>query len=71
MYEVNGKEAVRLGTESSNTNVIATSFYRGDGALVVIAHNVSDLSYERVDFVVGDKMFTYDIQPQSVVTFVC
>lgn len=71
VYEVNGKEAVRLGTESSNTNVIATSFYRGDGALVVIAHNVSDLSYERVDFVVGDKMFTYDIQPQSVVTFVC
>lgn len=71
VYTVDGKEAIRLGTDSSNTNIIAASFYRGDGAIVVIAHNISDISYETVNFVIGGKQFTYDIQPQSVVTFVC
>lgn len=71
VYDIDGKDAVRLGTESSNTNIIATSFYRADGAVVVIVHNISDVSYEAVDVVIGDRQFTYEIQPQSVVTFVC
>ena len=71
VYEADGKEAVRLDTESSDTGIIATAFYRGDGAIVVIAHNTSDVGSRVVDVVIGKKSVSYEILPQSVVTFVC
>ena len=71
VYETEGKAAVRLDTESSDTGIIATAFYRGDGAIVVIAHNTSDVGSRVVDVVIGKKSVSYEILPQSVVTFVC
>ena len=41
------------------------------GAIVVIAHNTSDVGSRVVDVVIGKKSVSYEILPQSVVTFVC
>lgn len=59
-----------IGCESDNPEVIASAFLRADGHVVTVVTNLSDKFSTTVDVVYDEKSFTYDIQPQSVVTFV-
>lgn len=71
-YQIDGKYPVALGVESSNdTFILASALYRADGAIVVTAVNVNDQLSETVHVVIGGNKVTIEIQPQSVVTFVC
>jgi O-glycosyl hydrolase len=71
-YPINGVEAKALRVESSNdAMIIACALYRADGAIVVTVCNISDVLSENVDIVIGGKSITYNVQPQSIVTFVC
>jgi glucosylceramidase len=70
-FTVDGKAPQRLETKSSNEGkVIATAFYRADSRIVVVAHNIDDITTETVDFVFGGKKVTYTIAPQSVITLI-
>lgn len=71
-YPVDGKYPVALGTESSNdSQIMASALYRADGAVVVVAVNLSDQLSETVKFVVDGKCVSVELSPQSVVTIVC
>ena len=71
-YKVNGEEVKALRAESSNdAMIVACALYRADGAIIVSVCNLSDVLSENVDVVIGGKSITFNVQPQSIVTFVC
>lgn len=47
------------------------SYYRNDGAIITVVCNTNDQTGAAIDVVIGDKQISYDMVPQSVVTFVC
>lgn len=59
-----------IGCKSDNPEVIASAFLRADGHVVTVVTNMSDKFANTVDINYDEKSFTYEIQPQSVVTFV-
>lgn len=71
-YAIDGVYAKALETISSNeSQIVACALYRADGAIVVCAVNVSDQLSENVHVVIGGQNVTFELQPQSIVTFVC
>lgn len=71
-YAIDGVYAKALEVDCSNkTQIVASALYRADGAIVVCAVNVSDKLSQKVHVVIGSKNVTVELQPQSVVTFVC
>lgn len=70
-YPINGEYPTVLGVESSNdTQIIACALKRADGVIVVCAVNVSDAYPETVHIAIGGKNVSFELQPQSIVTFV-
>ncbi len=59
-----------IGCESDNPEVLASAFLRADGHIVTVVTNLSDKYATEVDVHYDEKSFTYEIQPQSVVSFV-
>lgn len=71
-YQIDGKYPVSVQTSVSNDSlIVATALYRADGAVVVTVVNVNDQLSETVHVVLGGKKVSLEVQPQSVVTFVC
>lgn len=64
-----GKARV-IACESDNPEILASAFLRADGHAVCVVTNLSDKYANSVDVTYDNKDFTYEIQPQSVVTFV-
>lgn len=64
-----GKARV-IACESDNPEILASAFLRADGHVVCVVTNLSDKYANSVDVTYDNKDFTYEIQPQSVVTFV-
>ena len=69
IYTKEGNAKV-IASESDNPEVLASAFLRGDGHVVTVVTNLSDKYASNVDVHYDEKSFTYEIQPQSVVTFV-
>lgn len=70
-YALNGQQPIRIDSYSDNpAKIKAVAYKRGDGALVVAVTNNDATTYEDVDLVLGGKMVTYRVQPESLVTFV-
>lgn len=59
-----------IACESDNPEMLASAFLRADGHVVTVVTNLSDKYANSVDIHYDEKCFTYEIQPQSVVTFV-
>lgn len=59
-----------IACESDNPEMLASAFLRADGHVVTVVTNLSDKYANSVDVHYDEKSFTYEIQPQSVVTFV-
>ena len=53
------------------SDVCVLSYYRNDGAIITVVCNTNDQTGAAIDVVIGDKQISYDMVPQSVVTFVC
>lgn len=71
LQPIDGKNAVSIYNESSNSDdIIASSFLREDGRIVSVIHNTSDQFTQDVDIIIGKKQTTYSIAPQSVITVV-
>lgn len=71
-YPINGEYPTVLGVTSTNeTQILACALRRADGAIIVCAVNVSDQLSENVNVAIGSQYVTIELQPQSVVTFVC
>lgn len=59
-----------IDCESDNPEILASAFLRADGHVVTVVTNLSDKYANSVNVEYDEKEFTYEIQPQSVVTFV-
>lgn len=71
-YPIDGKYPVALQATSSNdSQIVATALYRADGAIIVSAVNISDQLSETVHLVIDGQCVSFELMPQSVVTFVC
>ena len=70
LYDVDGVGcyAIDATTKSSNLSVLA--FARNDGAVVVAVLNANSNYTQAVDIVIDGRKISYDIQPQSLVTFI-
>lgn len=76
LYSVDGVSCRALKTVIVNgiqglSDICVMSYYRNDGAIVCVICNTNDQSNAAVDIVIGNKKISYDMVPQSVVTFVC
>jgi glucosylceramidase len=70
-YSINGNNPVRIDSYSDNPTKIKTVTYRrDDGAYIIVVANNDSTTYEDVDIVLENKIATYRIQPESLVTFV-
>lgn len=69
IYTEEGNAKV-IGCESDNPEMLASAFLRADGHVVTVVTNLSDKYANSIDLHYDEKSFTYEIQPQSVVTFV-
>ena len=76
LYEVDGVPCRALKAVVANgiqglSDICVMSYYRNDGAIVVVVCNTNDQSGSAIDVVIGNKKISYNMVPQSVVTFVC
>lgn len=70
-YEINGVNPVRIDSYSDNpAKIKSVTYRRSDGAYIIAVANNDATTYEDVDIVLNEKMMTYRIQPESLVTFV-
>lgn len=59
-----------IDVESSNEMIVASAFERADGRIVLVLTNMSDRFPETAEIHYGDRVIEYELQQQSVVTFV-
>lgn len=70
-YAIDGEYPVALDVTSSNdSQILACALYRADGAIVVSAVNISDQLSETVYLVIDGQCVSFNLMPQSVVTFI-
>lgn len=71
MYSVDGVpcRALAATTDYADLNVMA--YYRNDGAIIAVVCNTNETNNAPIDIVIGDQKISYDMLPQSMVTFVC
>lgn len=70
-YAIDGEYPVALGVTSSNdAQILATALYRADGAIIVSAVNISDQLSETVHLVIDGQCVSFELMPQSIVTFI-
>lgn len=72
LYDVDGKPCRALKASTEYADLCVMAYYRYDGAAVVVICNTNESNDAAVDLVLGNKKkVSYDMAPQSVVTFVC
>lgn len=76
LYPVDGVPCRALKAIVTNgiqglSDICVMSYYRNDGAIVAVVCNTNDQTGAAVDIVIGNKKISYNMVPQSVVTFVC
>ena len=70
LYAVDGVECYALNATTTSKDLTLLAFRRGDGATVVVACNTSDKKTIAVDLVIDGQKISYELKPQSIVTFV-
>lgn len=70
LYAVDGVDcyAVKATTNSNELSVLA--YTRNDGAIIVVVLNTNSRVSKSVDIVIDGRMISYEIPPQSLVTFI-
>ena len=68
---IDDEKPVRVDSYSTNeSNIKCATYKNSNGTYTITASNNDDRSSRKVDFVFDDRMVTYTIQPQSLVTLV-
>lgn len=71
LYEVDGKPCKGLLATTDYSDLCVAAYYRFDGAVVVVVCNTGETNVAPIDIVIGGKVISYDMVPQSMATFVC
>ena len=71
LYDVDGKHCYGLKATTEYVDLNVMSFYRNDGAVIVVVCNTNETNDAPLDVVIDGKKISYEMKPQSVVTFVC
>ena len=71
MYDVDGTSCYALKTTTEYADLNVMSYYRNDGAVIAVVCNTNETNTAPVDVVIDGMKISYDMLPQSVVTFVC
>lgn len=72
MYKVDGVSPRAVKATSDYADLAFMSYYRGDGAIIVVIANTNETNPADIDVVINeDKVISYAMVPQSIVTFVC
>lgn len=71
LYNVNGKPCYALKTVTDYVDLNVMSYYRADGAIISVICNTNETNNAPVDLVIDGKKISYEMMPQSIVTFVC
>lgn len=69
LYDVDGVGCYAINATTTSNNLSVLAFSRNDGAVIVTVLN-SNSKAQSVDIVIDGRKICYDIQPQSLVTFV-
>ena len=70
LYAVDGVDCYALSATTTCRDLTLLAFRRGDGATIVVACNLNGQKAVSADIVIGNQKISYEIKPQSVVTFV-
>lgn len=71
LYDVDGVGCYGINATSDYADLVFMSYYRNDGAIVVVVCNTNETNNANVDIVIDNKYkISYDFVPQSIVTFV-
>lgn len=71
LYEVDGKHCKALLANTDYSDLCVAAYYRADGAIVVVVCNTNETNDAPIDIVIGGKVISYNMVPQSMATFVC
>lgn len=71
MYSVDGVPCRALAATTDYVDLNVMAYYRNDGAIIAVVCNTNETNDAPVDIVIGDKKISYNMMPQSIVTFVC
>ena len=69
LYDVDGVSPYAINAISNSSKLSVLAFYRHDGTVVVTVLN-SHSKTQSVDIVIDGRKISYDIAPQSLVTFI-
>ena len=69
LYDVDGVGCYAINATTDSRSLSVLAFYRNDGAVVVAVLN-SNNKTQSVDIVIDGRKISYEIPPQSLVTFV-
>ena len=70
LYDVDGVGCYAIDANTINKEFVVLAYSRNDGAIVVAVLNTIPNKASEVDIVVDGKKISYNMQPQSLVTFV-
>jgi hypothetical protein len=70
LYDVDGVGCYAINATANSKDLSVLAFYRNDGAVVVAVLNANKTRASAVDVVIDGKKVSYNIQAQSLVTFV-
>ena len=70
LYDVDGVDCYAINASTTCRNLSVLAFYRNDGAVITVILNSNRDKKEAVDIVIDGRKISYEIPPQSLVTFV-
>ena len=70
LYDVDGVGCYAINATTNSNEFVVLAFSRNDGATVIALLNINKTKVKSVDVVIEGKKISYDVQPQSLVTFV-
>ena len=70
LYAVDGVDCYAINATTTAGNLTTLAYYRNDGSVIVVVCNTSSFKTAKVDIVIDDRKISYEIAPQSMVTFI-
>ena len=70
LYAVDGVDCYAINATSTASNLTTLAYYRNDGSVIVVVCNPSTYKSAKVDVVIDNRKISYEIAPQSMVTFI-
>lgn len=70
LYAVDGVDCYVINATTTSNELSVLAYTRGDGAVIVVVLNTNSRLSKSVDIVIDGRKISYEIPPQSLVTFI-